>query len=77
MVFLEKKETTFNNDIKVNVLRQESSSWILLVILFFYFFIFKIFFLMFYLFLRQRETEHEWGGSEREGDTESEAGSRL
>lgn len=33
MVFLEKKETTFNNDIKVNVLGQESSSWILLVIL--------------------------------------------
>ena len=36
------------------------------------------FFLMFYLFLRQRETEHEcrWG-RERGGDTESEAGSRL
>ena len=31
--FLEKKETTFHNDIKVNVLGQESSSWILLVIL--------------------------------------------
>ena len=31
-----------------------------------------------YLFLRQRETQHEWGrGREREGDTESEAGSRL
>ena len=30
-----------------------------------------------YLFLRQRETEHEWGRAEREGDTESEAGSRL
>ena len=30
---------------------------------------------MFYLFLRQRETEHEWGWG-REGDTESEAGSR-
>ena len=29
-----------------------------------------------YLFLRQRETEHEWGRS-REGDTEAEAGSRL
>ena len=26
---------------------------------------------------RERETEHEWGGAEREGDTESEAGSRL
>ena len=24
-----------------------------------------------------RETEHEWGGAQREGDTESEAGSRL
>ena len=32
---------------------------------------------MFYLFLRQRETEHEQGRVEREGDTESEAGSRL
>ena len=32
--------------------------------------------LMFILFLR--ETEHAWGrGREREGDTESEAGSRL
>ena len=31
-----------------------------------------------YLFLRESETEHEWGrGWEREGDTESEAGSRL
>ena len=29
-----------------------------------------------YLFLRERETEHEWDGAER-GDTESEAGSRL
>ena len=38
------------------------------------------FFLFFnvYLFLRQRETECEWGrGREREGDTGSEAGSRL
>ena len=36
------------------------------------------FFLLFLLiyFLRQRETEHEWGRG-REGDTESEAGSRL
>ena len=25
----------------------------------------------------QRETEHEWGRAEREGDTESEAGSKL
>ena len=31
----------------------------------------------FYLFLRQREIEHEQGRAEREGDTESEAGSRL
>ena len=31
-----------------------------------------------YLFLGQRETGHEWGrGREREGDTESETGSRL
>ena len=26
---------------------------------------------------RERETDREWGGAEREGDTESEAGSRL
>ena len=33
---------------------------------------------MFYLFLRQGETEHEQGrGREREGDTKSEADSRL
>ena len=31
----------------------------------------------FYLFLGQRETEHERGRGEREGDTESETGSRL
>ena len=40
----------------------------------------KNFFLMFYLFSteRERETESEQGrGGEREGDTESEAGSRL
>ena len=30
-----------------------------------------------YLFLKERETEHEEGGAEREGDTESEGGSRL
>ena len=30
-----------------------------------------------YLFLREGETEHEPGGAESEGDTESEAGSRL
>ena len=30
-----------------------------------------------YLFLRARETEREQGGAEGEGDTESEAGSRL
>ena len=36
------------------------------------------FFLMFVLFLRQKVTEHELGrGREREGDTESEGGSRL
>ena len=39
----------------------------------------KFFFNVFYLFLGQRETdtECEWVGAEREGDTESEAGSRL
>ena len=26
---------------------------------------------------REREKAHEWGGTEREGHTESEAGSRL
>ena len=36
-----------------------------------------LFFNVFNLFLRQRETEHEQGGAEREGDTESEAGSSL
>ena len=30
-----------------------------------------------YLFLGQRETSMDGGGAEREGDTESEAGSRL
>ena len=30
-----------------------------------------------FVFLRQRETEHEQGGAGRAGDTESEAGSRL
>ena len=35
------------------------------------------FFFNSYLFLKERETEHEWGRAEREGDTESEAGSRL
>ena len=39
--------------------------------------IFKFFFFNVYLFLGQRETEHEQGGAEREGDTESETGSRL
>ena len=36
---------------------------------------FKKIFLNVYLFLR--ETEHKWGGTEREGDKESESGSRL
>ena len=41
------------------------------------FFLFFIFFNV-YLFLRQRETEHEWGRVRKsEGDTESETGSRL
>ena len=43
----------------------------------FVFFLKNLFFFNVYLFLRQRETEHEWGGSERERDTEYEAGSRL
>ena len=29
------------------------------------------------LFLRETETGYEWVGTEREGDTESETGSRL
>ena len=41
-------------------------------------FIYFEFFLNVYLFLRQRETHSmNGGGAEREGDTESEAGSRL
>ena len=36
------------------------------------------FFFNVYLFLRETETECEWGrGGEREGDTEPKAGSRL
>ena len=47
-------------------------------VVFFSFFFFLIFFFNVYLFWGQRETEHEWGrGREREGDTESETGSRL
>ena len=38
---------------------------------------FLFFFLNVYLFLRETETECEWVGAEREGDTESEAGFRL
>ena len=30
-----------------------------------------------FIFERERERAHEWGGQETEGDTESEAGSRL
>ena len=45
--------------------------------LFLFFLFLKTFFNVFYLFLRQRETEHEGGEGQREGDTESEAGSRL
>ena len=50
------------------------------MMIFFFFFLFSFFlnfFHCFYLFLGQRETEHERGGAEREGDTESETGSRL
>ena len=39
--------------------------------------LFWVFFFNLYLFLKERETEGEWGGAEREGDTESETGSRL
>ena len=42
-----------------------------------YLFFFLIFFPNVYLFLGQRETEHERGRGEREGDTESETASRL
>ena len=34
----------------------------------FFFFKKKIFFFYIYLFLRDREIEHMWGGAEREGD---------
>ena len=37
----------------------------------------SFFFFNVYLFLRKTETEWEWVGAEREGGTESEAGSRL
>ena len=42
-------------------------------------FFFNLLFFNFFnvLFIFGRETEHEWGGAEGEGDTESEAGSRL
>ena len=36
-----------------------------------------VFFLNVYLFERERERERDWGGAEREGDTESKAGSRF
>ena len=32
---------------------------------------------MFIHFMRERDTQHKWGGAERETDTESEVGSRL
>ena len=35
------------------------------------------FFNVCFIFEKERETEHGWGGAEKEGDTESEAGSRL
>ena len=42
------------------------------------FLFFKDFLNVFYLFLRERERDRVWVGEEqREGDTESEAGSRL
>ena len=40
-------------------------------------FFFNFFFFYIYLFLRDRERQCERGGAETEGDTESEAGSRL
>ena len=33
--------------------------------------------MFYYLFLRQKETEHEQGGAGKEGDPKSKAGSRL
>ena len=30
-----------------------------------------------FIFEKEREREGEWGGAKREGDTESEAGSRI
>ena len=47
----------------------------LFVYLFIYYLLFFLIFFNVYLFLRQRETEHE--RAERQGDTESEADSRL
>ena len=52
-------------------------SWYFFKIISFFLFKKNIFFQRFYLFLGQRETEHERVGAEREGDTESETGSRL
>ena len=42
-----------------------------------YFFLFKKNVVLTFLFIFETETEHEWGRGKREGDTESEAGSRL
>ena len=36
-----------------------------------------LFILNVYLFFRERETEHEQGRAERDGDTETKGGSRL
>ena len=38
---------------------------------------FRVVFTFFKMFILGRETESEWEGAEREGDTESKAGSRL
>ena len=47
------------------------------IVLPFYFFLLKKCFFNVYLFLRDRDRAQAGGGTEREGDTESQAGSRL
>ena len=46
-------------------------------ILSFYFYFSLNYFVNVYLFLREREKCMSWGGTERKGDTECEASSRL
>ena len=58
------------------IMVQLSDVYFSFFLIFIYLFI-LIFFFNVYLFLGQRETEHDWGGAEREGDTEYETSSRL